>query len=179
MKQRFHACESNLQAKIYHVHSSIRCHNSLVTVVNFYGIDPTWVLFPTKAMASRLLFSQPLSKRQQGIFPSEWIGWGIKLTPVSLYWQYEAIQQISPSISMALCIHKHKDCFPFCFQIILSVVPLDMYKNCFSTKFIQNIKEKKYRLEQNNTAFNISLFLKHAVRVWFWNCFVQLWMTNS
>ena len=72
-----------------------------------------------------LLFSQPLSNRQQGIFPSEWSGWGIKLTPVSIYWQYEATQQISPSISMALCIHKHKDYFPFCFQIILTVVSLD------------------------------------------------------
>jgi len=30
---------SNLQTKIHHIHSLIRCHNSLVTAVNFYGID--------------------------------------------------------------------------------------------------------------------------------------------
>jgi hypothetical protein len=35
----FMAYGSNLQTKIYHVHSLIRCHNSLVRVVNFYGID--------------------------------------------------------------------------------------------------------------------------------------------
>jgi len=37
-------------------------------------------------------------------------------------------------------------------------------KNCFSAKFIQNIKKKRYRLKQNNTTFNVSLFLKHAVK---------------
>jgi len=30
---------SNVQTKIYHIHSLIRCHNSLVTAGNFYGID--------------------------------------------------------------------------------------------------------------------------------------------
>ena len=30
---------SNLQAKIYNVHSLIGCHNSLVTAVTFYGLD--------------------------------------------------------------------------------------------------------------------------------------------
>jgi len=34
---------SNLQTKMYHVHSLIRCHNSLVTAVNFYGIDVSFI----------------------------------------------------------------------------------------------------------------------------------------
>jgi len=36
---------SNLQTKIYHVHSLIRSHNSLVTAVNFYGIDDVSFIF--------------------------------------------------------------------------------------------------------------------------------------